>query len=127
MFDPDGAVILDKELTANILTSGISKNGKYAFCDTANSPTDHGNKVFLFDLAKRVELYGVTPRAGWPERYERRRENRRAHRAHQGRGELPIRHRSAFVMVEAQKALVPFDPTARSGAGSFATGVGPRS
>lgn len=70
VFDPNGAVMLVKELTANILTSGISKSGKYAFCTTANSPTDHGNKVFLFDLAKRVELYGVTPRAGWPESYE---------------------------------------------------------
>ncbi len=70
VFDPSGAVIFVKVLTANIFTSGISRNGKYAFCATANSASDHGNKVFLFDLLKRVELYCVTPKAGWPERYE---------------------------------------------------------
>lgn len=61
---------LVKELTANIVTNGISRNGKYAFCATANSPNDHGKKVFLFDLLNRVELYCVNPKAGWPESYE---------------------------------------------------------
>ena len=70
VFDPSGSVILAKELTANIFTSGISRHGKYAFCATANSPTDHGNKVFLFDLVNRVEMYSVTPKAGWPDSYE---------------------------------------------------------
>ena len=70
VFDPSGSVILAKELTANIFTSGISKHGKYAFCATANSPTDHGNKVFLFDLVNRIEMYSVTPKAGWPDSYE---------------------------------------------------------
>ncbi|WP_258371886.1 tetratricopeptide repeat protein [Pseudomonas fulva] len=70
VFDPSGSVILAKELTANIFTSGISRHGKYAFCATANSPTEHGNKVFLFDLVNRVEMYSVTPKAGWPDSYE---------------------------------------------------------
>ncbi|MCO7055689.1 MULTISPECIES: tetratricopeptide repeat protein [Pseudomonas] len=70
VFDPTGAVILSRELTANILTSGISRHGKYAFCATANSPTDHGNKVFLFDLVNRIETYCVSPEAGWPDSYE---------------------------------------------------------
>lgn len=70
VFDPSGSVILAKELTANIFTSGISRHGKYAFCATANSPTDHGNKVFLFDLVNRIEMYSVTPKAGWPDSYE---------------------------------------------------------
>lgn len=59
-----------REFTANILTSGISRHGKYAFCATANSPTDHGNKVFLFDLVNGVEMYSATPKAGWPDSYE---------------------------------------------------------
>ncbi|WP_256579211.1 M48 family metallopeptidase [Pseudomonas sp. B26(2017)] len=70
VFDPSGSMILAKELTANILTSGISRHGKYAFCATANSPTEHGNKVFLFDLVSRVEMYCVSPEAGWPDSYE---------------------------------------------------------
>lgn len=70
VFDPSGSVLIAKELSANIFTSGISRSGKYAFCATSNSPTDHGNKVFLFDLVKRVELYSVPPKAGWPDSYE---------------------------------------------------------
>ncbi|WP_256220965.1 M48 family metallopeptidase [Pseudomonas sp. CHM02] len=70
VFDRNGALIFSKDLTANIFTSGVSKHGKYAFCATANSPTDHGNKVFLFDLVNRVEMYSVTPKAGWPDSYE---------------------------------------------------------
>ena len=70
VFDPSGAVLITKELSANIVSSAISINGKFAVCATANSPSEHGNKVFLFDLLKRVELYSVTPKAGWPERYE---------------------------------------------------------
>ena len=41
-----------------------------ASCATANSPTDHGNKVFLFDLVSRVEMYCVSPESGWPDSYE---------------------------------------------------------
>ena len=70
VFDRNGALIFSKDLTANIFTSGVSKHGKYAFCATANSPTDHGNKVFLFDLVNRIEMYSVTPKAGWPDSYE---------------------------------------------------------
>ncbi len=70
VYDPSGSVVFTRELTANILTSGISRHGKYAFCATANSPTDHGNKVFLFDLVNRVEMYSATPKAGWPDSYE---------------------------------------------------------
>ncbi|WP_368491719.1 tetratricopeptide repeat protein [Pseudomonas sp. Hg5Tf] len=70
VYDSSGSVVFTRELTANILTSGISRHGKYAFCATANSPTDHGNKVFLFDLVNRVEMYSAPPKAGWPDSYE---------------------------------------------------------
>lgn len=62
VYDSSGSVVFTRELTANILTSGISRHGKYAFCATANSPTDHGNKVFLFDLVNRVEMYSAPRR-----------------------------------------------------------------
>lgn len=57
--------IITKVLTANILQSGISRNGLLAYCLTANSPTEDGHKLALFDLKEGVELFAVTPqRAG---------------------------------------------------------------
>lgn len=70
VFDHEGSLLLARSVTANIVDSAISGNGQYAICQTANSPTEDGNKLFLFDVATGRELYKVSPSAGWPERYE---------------------------------------------------------
>ncbi|WP_238347427.1 MULTISPECIES: tetratricopeptide repeat protein [unclassified Pseudomonas] len=69
VFDSNGVPVVTKELTANILDSGISRNGKLAFCITANSPTDHANKLFLFDLGTGTELFSITPRTAGTDSY----------------------------------------------------------
>jgi len=69
VFDNTGNPIVTKELTANILDSGISRNGKLAYCATANSKTEHSYKIFLFDLETGEELFCVTPRTGGIESY----------------------------------------------------------
>lgn len=69
VFDSAGTPIVTKELTANIFRSGISKNGKLAYCATANSKTEHGYKVILFDLETGEELFCVTPRTQGLETY----------------------------------------------------------
>jgi tetratricopeptide (TPR) repeat protein len=69
VFDSTGIPIVTKELTANILDSGVSRNGKLAFCATANSKTEHSYKIFLFDLESGEELFAVTPRTGGIESY----------------------------------------------------------
>lgn len=69
VFDSVGIPIVTKELTANILDSGISRNGKLAYCATANSKTEHSYKIFLFDLETAEELFCVTPRTGGIETY----------------------------------------------------------
>lgn len=56
-----GTPIVTKELTANILDSGISRNGKLAYCETANSKTEHSYKIFLFDLETGAELLPLHP------------------------------------------------------------------
>lgn len=50
VFSAQGAPIITKELSANILDSGISRSGRLAFCTTANSPTEDDHKLALFDL-----------------------------------------------------------------------------
>ncbi|MEB0222896.1 hypothetical protein [Pseudomonas sp. 10S4] len=69
VFDNTGTPIVNKELTANILDSGISRNGKLAYCATANSKTEHSYKIFLFDLETGEELFCITPRTGGIESY----------------------------------------------------------
>lgn len=69
VFDSTGIPIVTKELTANILDSGISRNGKLAYCATANSKTEHSYKIFLFDLETGEELFAVTPSTGGIETY----------------------------------------------------------
>lgn len=61
VFSAQGTPIITKELSANILDSGISRSGRLAFCTTANSPTEDANKLFLFDLKQGRELFAVTP------------------------------------------------------------------
>lgn len=61
VFTSQGLPIITKALTANILQSGISRNGLLAYCLTANSPTEDGRKLALYDLKGGVELFAVTP------------------------------------------------------------------
>lgn len=61
VFSAQGAPIITKELSANILDSGISQSGRLAFCTTANSPTDDAHKLFLFDIKEGRQLFAVTP------------------------------------------------------------------
>jgi hypothetical protein len=61
VFSAQGTPIITKELSANILDSGISRSGRLAFCTTANSPTEDTHKLFLFDLKEGRQLFAVTP------------------------------------------------------------------
>jgi hypothetical protein len=61
VFTSQGLPIITKVLTANILQSRISRNGLLAYCLTANSPTEDGRKLALYDLKEGVELFAVTP------------------------------------------------------------------
>jgi hypothetical protein len=70
VFDGNGISIVTKELSANILASGVSRSGKLAFCATANSPSADGNKIYLFDLDAKTELFCASPKVGWADRYE---------------------------------------------------------
>lgn len=69
VFDPNGQIVLAKDVTANIIKSEISSNGVFALFQTANSPTEDGRKLFLIDVSKKEIRYSIDPLAGWPERY----------------------------------------------------------
>lgn len=69
-FNKDGLELLSYSFKALMLNNGISDDGKYAICQTANAPGDDGNKLFLFDLEKGTLLWKKPPDSGWAYKYE---------------------------------------------------------
>lgn len=73
VFDCKGVPIIIKKLTTSIEDSGVSRNGRFAFCKTNFSAvkdlTGHANKLFLFDLEKGLELFCATPEIDVVNRY----------------------------------------------------------
>lgn len=69
-FSSDGRTLLSRTFTANILESGLSKNGKLAYCMTANSPTEDANKLRVYDVEAGQELYAIKPRRFGADRIE---------------------------------------------------------
>jgi hypothetical protein len=74
-FSPTGRVLLKRKFTANLATSGISKTGKYAVCQTCNSETADSGSLFLFDLRSGKQLFSASPDAGWTNDYDVDEEN----------------------------------------------------
>lgn len=66
-----GEQLIRRELKANFFNSTISRNGKYAVCQTANSPSEEdGGKMIGFDIEARKQLFSVVPEAGWADGYD---------------------------------------------------------
>lgn len=70
VISPAGEQLIKKVLKANIFNSAISSNGKYAVCQTANSPSEEdGGKMIGFDVEAKRQLFSVEPEAGWADGY----------------------------------------------------------
>ncbi len=70
-FEPDGSQILQREFSANLASSGLSRDGRYAICQTANSPGSPDScRYFLFDLDAGEEMASWEQETGWANGYE---------------------------------------------------------
>lgn len=69
-FNAEGRQLLGRHLQANLMGNGISVNGRFAVCQTANSGHVDGSSLFLFDLASGAELFSAPPMAGWTMDYD---------------------------------------------------------
>ena len=69
VFNADGERLLKRKLHALVLTTAISKNGRYAVCTTGNSGHEDGGSLFLFDLQTGTQLFATPPSAGWSTNY----------------------------------------------------------
>ena len=77
-FSLDGTQLIAKELAANLSSNGLSKDGRYAICQTANAPgSDDSCRYILFDLEEAREIARWEPETGWASGYEFDSVNRR--------------------------------------------------
>lgn len=68
-FRPDGSLLFSRKFKANLLNNGLSNDGRWAACQTANSSDDDSGKLFIFDVAAATEIASWAPESGWANGY----------------------------------------------------------
>jgi hypothetical protein len=69
VFDTSGTIRIQHHFSANLFSSGIAEDGAYAACQLANSDTDDGGTLALFDIAQQQMLWQKCAETGWPQSY----------------------------------------------------------
>ena len=70
VFSSGGKELIKKKFEANLYNSSISDGGRFAVCQTANSPTsEDGNRLTVFEIEKNIELFSIHPPTGWADEY----------------------------------------------------------
>lgn len=69
-FNNKGNLILKNNLKANLFNNGLSRDGRYATCQTCSSKNEDNNKLFFFDLQKQKLLWSTNPHGGRPRSYK---------------------------------------------------------
>jgi hypothetical protein len=65
-FRPDGAPIVRQRFEANLYNNGLSRDGRYACCQTCNSGSETDSSVLtIFDLSAEKEVSRFMPESGW--------------------------------------------------------------
>lgn len=69
-FRPDGDLIFSHEFVANVMNNGLSNDGRFAICQTANAPSSSDScKYILFDLEAGGEVARWDSETGWTSGY----------------------------------------------------------
>jgi hypothetical protein len=69
-FGLDGRKLVSRKFSGNLFNNGLSPDGRYAVCQTANAPGEDGNLLTLFDLRAGSEIFAWRPESGWASYYE---------------------------------------------------------
>lgn len=70
-FRADGEKLVEKELTANLFGNGLSDDGRFAICQTANAPGSADScRYILFDLELGEEIARWEVETGWADGYQ---------------------------------------------------------
>jgi tetratricopeptide (TPR) repeat protein len=70
-FRADGRKLIEREFSANLGTSGLSSDGRFAICHTAHAPgSPDSGRYFLFDLEEGREIASWKQETGWTNSFE---------------------------------------------------------
>ncbi|WIA56685.1 VRR-NUC domain-containing protein [Sphingobium sp. WTD-1] len=70
-FRRDGTAIMALNIAANLISNGLSNDGTFAICQTANAPGSPDSCLYmLFDLTTAAEIARWEPETGWADGYE---------------------------------------------------------
>ena len=70
-FAPNGSQLVTQQFAANLMSNGLSPDGRFSICQTANAPgSDDSCRYMLFDLAAVREMARWEVETGWAESYE---------------------------------------------------------
>lgn len=71
VFSAAGKQLTKRKFKANLYNSAISGSGRFAVCQTANSPgEDDGNRLTAFDVKGNAQLFSINPPTGWANSYQ---------------------------------------------------------
>ncbi|AJA60650.1 tetratricopeptide repeat protein [Bradyrhizobium japonicum] len=68
-FGADGKMLVSRHFMANLYNNGVSADGRFAVCQTANAPGADGNRLTVFDVEAGREIAGFQPESGWAKDY----------------------------------------------------------
>lgn len=70
-FRADGSEIVRQKYKANLYNNGISQDGRFAVCQTCNSPDERdGSILTIFNLENGSEIARWRPESGWAQDYD---------------------------------------------------------
>lgn len=96
-FGADGNTLVSRHFMANLFNNGISADGRFAACQTANAPGADGNRLTVFDLEAGGEIGGFQPESGWAKDYAFFPETRRIRLLYDDGGAFDYDFGGAFV------------------------------
>lgn len=96
-FGADGKSLVSRHFMANLFNNGVSVDGRFAACQTANAPGADGNRLTVFDLRAGREIGSFQPESGWAKDYEFLPETRRIRLLYQDGGAFYYGFEGAFV------------------------------
>lgn len=69
VFNADGALLVEQHFKANLYNTGLSANGKFSVCQTANADSGDGDILSMFDLSDGSVSGRFSPESGWAKDY----------------------------------------------------------
>lgn len=68
-FRPDGALLIERDFTANLFNNGLADDGSMAVCQTCHAGGPDNAVLAIFNLEAAEEIAAWQPESGWADHY----------------------------------------------------------